>query len=116
RGVPLVVVHTWTAPASVRPGEMLPLVYDPEVVQQTVRSELTEQLGLWRDKHPGVDVRMHVEHSRSAPALLHQAERAELVVVGSRGRGGFRGLLLGSVSQALVHHAPCPVAVIRERP
>jgi len=47
-----------------------------------------------------------------ARTLLQMAEGADLVVVGSRGLGGFRGLLLGSVSQKLVQHAPCPVVVI----
>ena len=47
-----------------------------------------------------------------APALLREAEEADLLVVGSRGLGGFKGLLVGSVSQQVTTHAPCPVLVV----
>jgi nucleotide-binding universal stress UspA family protein len=69
----------------------------------------------WSAKYPDVAVRRLVVRDRAARALVEESGRAQLVVVGSRGRGGFRGLLLGSVSQALLHHAHCPVAVVRPR-
>ncbi|PYC75836.1 universal stress protein UspA [Streptomyces tateyamensis] len=61
----------------------------------------------------GVEVRRLVLPGPAAAALLRQAEGAELLVVGSRGLGGFTGVLLGSVSRHVVEHAPCPVVVVR---
>jgi nucleotide-binding universal stress UspA family protein len=54
-----------------------------------------------------------VEHDSPARALLARAAAAQLVVVGTRGRGSFRGLVLGSTSQQLLYRSPCPVAVVR---
>ncbi|HEX6446232.1 MAG TPA: universal stress protein, partial [Streptosporangiales bacterium] len=74
---------------------------------------LAEALADCRDRYPEVDVAEHVVPDPPAQALVTAGDGAVLVVVGSRGRGGFRGLLLGSVSQALLHHAPGPVAIVR---
>jgi nucleotide-binding universal stress UspA family protein len=76
---------------------------------------LADRLASQHARHPDVEVRQRVVRHGAARALLHEATGAQLVVVGSRGRGGFRGLLLGSTSQALIHHSPCPVAVVPVR-
>ena len=62
-----------------------------------------------------VEIRQSTVDDDPAPALLAAAQGAELLIVGSRGQGGFAGLLLGSVSQQCVHHASCPVVVVRGR-
>lgn len=67
-----------------------------------------------RQDHPGLDVRAQVAEGRPARALVEAADGAGLLVVGARGEGGFAGLRLGSITHALLHDAPCPVAVVRE--
>ncbi|WP_199432261.1 universal stress protein [Qaidamihabitans albus] len=113
RGVPLVAVHTWndvTVDTSLR---MYPLSADPAQVDEEERIVLAEQLAGWQEKYPDVPVERVVTRGRPVRTLLEHAERAQLLVVGSRGRGGFTGMLLGSTSRALVTHAPCPVLVVR---
>ena len=68
---------------------------------------------LLEKEHPDVTVLRHVAQGSPRTALLAAASDAQLLVVGCRGRGGVRGMSLGSVAQAMLHHAPCPVAVIR---
>jgi nucleotide-binding universal stress UspA family protein len=74
---------------------------------------LAERLAGWQEKYPDVRVDRVVVRDRPVRALLDAAKDARLLVVGSHGQGGFTGMLLGSTSQALVYHAPCPLAVVR---
>jgi len=60
-----------------------------------------------------IEIRRRVLRGRPADTLITVAEGAMMLVVGSRGRGGFRGLLLGSVSQTIAHHGTCPVVIVR---
>jgi len=60
----------------------------------------------------GVEIERKVIAGSPAQALLHESRKADLLVVGSRGRGGFTGLLLGSVSQQVAHHARCPLVIV----
>nr|WP_184080057.1 universal stress protein [Nocardiopsis mwathae] len=74
---------------------------------------LAESIAGEREHHPDVRVEEVVLRAYPERALIAESHRADLVVVGARGRGGFTGLLLGSVSQKLVQHADCPVMIVR---
>lgn len=113
RGVPLRAVHTWNDALLDFTVQMYPLNFDPDTVDVEARTALEAQLAPWLEKYPGVAVDRVVVRGRPAGALLDRAEGAQLLVVGSRGRGGFAGMLLGSTSHALLFHAACPVAVVR---
>ncbi|GAA1216515.1 universal stress protein [Prauserella alba] len=103
---------------------MLDIEYDSALNQALVYFEgepkkqhhemvLAERLAGWTEKYPDVVVERVIERDRPRRQLMEWSDTASLLVVGSRGRGGFRGLLLGSTSQAMIHHARCPVMVVR---
>ena len=114
RGRPLVAVHAWVEPAvdTVLLGRTDPPP-DFEPAQQEAYEVLAERLAGWQEKYPEVHVTREVVRDHPWRALLRHAEGAALVVVGTRGRGGFAGLVLGSTSRRVLHHVPCPVAVVR---
>lgn len=113
RGVPLHAVHAWTHPVASEPGDMLPPVYDVDDVGNEEARLLSEAVAGWCDRYPEVKVRKTVVRGRASRVIVEESAHAQLLVVGARGRGGFTGLVLGSVSQAALHHARCPVAVVR---
>jgi nucleotide-binding universal stress UspA family protein len=115
RDTDLLAVHAWAAPVSTAPGDILPRVHDIGAVEDEESRLLSEALAGWSERYPEVTVRRLVTRGRPARILVEHSGEAQLVVVGARGRGGLAGLLLGSVSQALLHHSRCPVAVVRSR-
>lgn len=90
----------------------LPSTIDHEAVLHDVGAGLDVVVDRALVEHPDVQVRRHVLDGTAAQLLTEFSEAVDLVVVGSRGRGGFAGLLLGSTSQAVLHHASCPVMVV----
>ncbi|MCU7731132.1 universal stress protein [Actinoplanes sp. KI2] len=84
-----------------------------DVGRRLAEALLVEAADRARECAPAIDIATYAIAGHAAPSLLGEAHGMELLVVGSRGRGGFAGLLLGSVSQRVATHAPCPVAVIR---
>ncbi|MBK1782832.1 universal stress protein [Prauserella sp. ASG 168] len=115
RDVELVAVHTWSDADTAVFSEAR-RHFDWEPVRDTEERRLAERLAGWRERYPDVHVRRVLAKDRPRHELLDWSRRAQLVVVGSRGRGGFRGMLLGSTSQALVHNAECPVMIARPLP
>jgi nucleotide-binding universal stress UspA family protein len=109
----LVAVHAW----SDLPMDALATVREWDVnwdeVSKQAHVVLAEALAGHSVRYPDVRVRKVVTMSKPVEGLLEQAENADLVVVGSHGRGAVRRMLLGSVSHAVLHYAKCPVAVLR---
>lgn len=122
RGTDLVALHawsTWTDHGEHALGhpvdlvELVELVGDTDRLHQEEERRLAEALSGHHDQYPGVTVRPRVVRGRTRRALIEASADARLMVVGARGHGRFAGRLLGSVSQAVLHHAHCPVAVVR---
>ncbi|MCV2487886.1 universal stress protein [Geodermatophilus sp. YIM 151500] len=112
-GLEVHVLRAWSMTSAPRPsswstGYVPPMADWAGAVHEELRRHVASA-GL----DPGVTVHCHVVHRSPARGLIEAAAGADLLVVGARGRGGFGGLLLGSVSDQCVHHAPCPVTVVR---
>jgi nucleotide-binding universal stress UspA family protein len=113
RRVPLVAVHAWSdadldgALTEVRPY----LGWEP--VAEAERRVLSDNLVGWQEKYPDVAVERVAVRDRPRHLLLEWSRRAQLTVVGDRGRGGFTGMLVGSTSQALIQYGHGPLLIVR---
>jgi nucleotide-binding universal stress UspA family protein len=108
RGVDLLAVHAWSDTGVFEfPGA------DWSTLQAAGEQTLSERLAGWQERYPDVPVRRVVVADKPARQLLEQAESAQLLVVGSHGRGGIAGMLLGSVSTSVLHGARLPVIIAR---
>lgn len=113
RGVELVALHAWSdmGPLDFPSTNWAPIEW--RNIEDQEKELLAERLCGWQDRYPDVAVRKVVVCDQPAPRLLEHAHQAQLVVVGSHGRGGFPGMLLGSVSTAVVNSAQIPVIIAR---
>jgi nucleotide-binding universal stress UspA family protein len=117
RHTELTAVHTWREPVAEYPMMVADAIAGPpsesERIERVVEQSLAQQLSGWDKKYPDVPVRLVAREGHPVDVLCGLAEEAHLLVVGHRGRGGFAGLMLGSVAAGVLHHARQPVAVIR---
>ena len=109
-GRPLAVVSVWNLVTSPRPEG-----HEGPPSEDAWQADAEQRLTALLAERPadGVELRPVVVHGNTTPVLLAVSKVAEHLVVGSRGRGGFAGMLLGSTSNELVHEAECPVTVVR---
>jgi nucleotide-binding universal stress UspA family protein len=116
REAPLRIVAAWDVPAAVYGSGFTPAVDAGTLEALGGRmQELAEEAAEKAKKlQPSIEVEAAAVAGQPADVLLETAAGAGLIVVGRRGLGGFKTLLLGSVSQQVVHHASCPVVVVNE--
>jgi nucleotide-binding universal stress UspA family protein len=97
-----------------RGAELVPMLTwnDSSLTERAAQRTLTDWLAVWPQRYPDVVVRPELVRGHPRSLLVERSKSAQLVVLGSRGRDAFKGLLLGSVSQTLLHQSACPVAVV----
>jgi nucleotide-binding universal stress UspA family protein len=105
-GATLEAVHAWNFLD--QPGPDFDPHYGEERARERIEAYVKDVLG----EQPRVPVTLHLVNDHPAPALLEAARGAFTVVVGARGLGGFKGLVLGSVSRHIIAHAPCPALIV----
>lgn len=110
RGADLHVIHAWWTRAT---AGQTPDTQRDQIAQEKLT--LSEAMVGWAEHYPDVEVHVSMPVGPAVLALTEAAREAELLVVGSRGRGGLRSLVLGSVSRGVLKHAPCTVVVVPER-
>ena len=109
-------IYVWTYPLIFAGEYVPPDMIDANALREAAKKALDEAVAEVGGDTPEAYIERIVEHGAVAHVLVEAAKDADLLVVGSRGHGGFTGTLLGSVSQQCAHHAPCAVVIIRKRP
>ncbi|MGI5169720.1 universal stress protein [Spirillospora sp. CA-253888] len=113
RGAELQIVHAFRLEPAIAPtGHLI----DVHATEHTMGARVREEYGGWHERYPGVAVTELVIQDHPVHALLEASKDADLVVVGAHGRGHVPAALMGSVGHGVLHHAHCPVALVRPEP
>ena len=118
RGARLVAVHAWSYVPSLPADSLDPMLMTPdfnEALERDARQFVEREVEEIREAAEGVEIEGRALEGPAATVLAEAARGADLLVLGTRGHGGFAGLLLGSVSQQVAHHAPCPLVLVPHR-
>lgn len=110
RGIPLTAVHAWTADP---PADLEAISGPPALAEALGRRAVERALTGWRDQFADVPIITKLVRADPARALVDESTGAAMVIVGSRGRGHLLGAVRGSVSQAVLHHAHSPIAIVQ---
>ncbi|MCH7232863.1 universal stress protein [Glycomyces sp. L485] len=112
-GASVQAVYAWELPSTW--GAKVPVYPGSEIAEETevAEAKLAQAIGEATTGRKQVEVSQRVARGHPAEVLIEAAKAADLMVMGNRGHGGFTGALLGSVTQHCVHHAVCPVVVVR---
>jgi nucleotide-binding universal stress UspA family protein len=112
-GVGIVAIHAWSTRRP--PGDVtIPYLIDWDALEAAENQHLTDVLAPWRKRYPNVEVTCVVDPDKPSRALLRHAKDAQLVAIGSRGRGLLAGAVLGSTGLNLLHHSAVPVMICRQ--
>ena len=115
RDAALAVVRTYLPPTPLWIGDVPATFVDTPEEDAAEHARVESVLAGWREKYPQVQVEVTVSHDSPAAVLVGVSHRAQLVIVGSRGRGAIASALLGSTGMQLLHHADCPVWIARAK-
>ncbi|MBN1171447.1 MAG: universal stress protein [Micromonosporaceae bacterium] len=115
REAPVLALRVWRPPLVAYRGKVSHSKVDHRTIEQAAAHTLYESVARWRTKYPDVAVETRVVADSPAGALALASASAQLVVVGSRGHGSYPGPRLGATTSQLIHHARCPVMLVRAR-
>lgn len=117
RNVPLRAVYVWRRLTGIIAGDLAigypgPVAYDVHQDDEAARATLAAATARWSERYPEVKLIEQVEQGHPVEVLVKTSSRADVMFLGRRGRGGFPGLRLGSVSRGVLHYATCPVVFV----